>query len=700
MNAPGSTWIQTARAGALAAVRVWGAFALVEALAGVLVTFLPAHCTDKPLRWTFLFRLLALYLPAGAALGAATAATLSTTVGRRRFWASAPADARRAFNGTLGLLVILGVAAWTQSSLAVQSLTILPVLFLLLAAEVWALRSERWFLRLRFLADRWVVALAVLGVPWIVTQAMFGGDRVVRLSVAGVYLVALTAVAFVIHRALGRKVTASVRHGETAGLTVEIILACAVVTLSAMHERSAAVPYVAKAETPRRSPDVILISLDTVRADHLSVYGYARDTTPNLEQFARGATLYRRAIAPADMTLSTHASIFTGLYPSWHGAHPVADAPPLSLPSRLFTLAERLRAAGYETSQIVANFAMLGPTFNLHQGFGHSIVAAPLCSVSSPAYLWNLVSQGGHLFERVLLPAEDVNAVAFPLLSNAMRGPRPLFMFLNYMDAHWPYRPPQPYDRRYPGKDGSLDLDHYARMSNEVMSGGRHVTAAEAAHLTSQYDGALAYLDAEIGVLLGRLRESADYDRSLVIITSDHGEVFGERGLLGHGLSAYQDQVHVPLIIKFPGQRTGRIVDAFVSSVDLTPTILDVIGAGVPGWMQGRSLARPIPDRVIVTESYPTPELQRVSPRFDRLERAIFTNGFKLIWSTRGKRELFDLSKDPGERQDLAESTPWIASNLLEQVQRWSAAADIAHRQPSTLDDDARDRLKSLGYVR
>jgi arylsulfatase A-like enzyme len=267
------------------------------------------------------------------------------------------------------------------------------------------------------------------------------------------------------------------------------------------------------------------------------------------------------------------------------------------------------------------------------------------------------------------------------------------------MDAHWPYAPPPPFDVRYPGKNElTTEISDLFKL---VMTLKRGVTRKERQHLISQYDGEIAYLDFHLGKLFAQLKELDLYDNCLLIITSDHGEAFDERNLLGHGSSVYQDQIHVPLIIKYPKVRSKRFVNEPVSLVDLMPTILDLLGYQVPGGVQGQSLLRleTSSRRVVISESFSMGEVVNLHPRFHRVERAIFLDPLKFISSTNGKRELYDLSKDPHEQKNLYKPDDPTSRQMEAKLDEWVKSIRSHPSQPAKLDRETLERLKSLGYV-
>jgi arylsulfatase A-like enzyme len=301
--------------------------------------------------------------------------------------------------------------------------------------------------------------------------------------------------------------------------------------------------------------------------------------------------------------------------------------------------------------------------------------------------------------------AEEINDAAFSLLQEAKDGQQPFFLFLNYMDPHWPYYPPPPFDTRWPGKRPDLlTTASRTRVAEEVLRLDRPISESERDHFVSQYDGAIAYLDAHLGMLLDRLRELDLYDNSLLIVTSDHGEAFGERSMVDHGVSVYQDQVYVPLIVKYPNVNDGKIEDSVVSLVDIFPTVLDVVLEEVPENVAGHSLLQLEVDRAtpVVAESFPNSSLLEDHPRFHRTSRAIFDWPYKFIGTTPPKRELYSLAVAFSEGEDLIERDTSLGLELEEQLDSWLAEtlARSVDDPLLNLDEATIERLRSLGYIK
>jgi arylsulfatase A-like enzyme len=464
-------------------------------------------------------------------------------------------------------------------------------------------------------------------------------------------------------------------------------------------------------------PSVLLITLDTVRSDHLSLYGYERNTSPRLADFARQATVYTRSIAASDLTLSTHASIFTGLYALQHGARVEPTQGAAGLGDGFRTLAEVLSDAGYLSVGVVANPSYLARRYGVAQGFAHYDDRYPAPRVPElPSHLpgrsigrgLRALGVGGEAFVRAFDSyriAEVMNREVFGLLDELAARPDPFFLFVNYMDAHWPYDPPPPYDVRFAG---GLDRNE-PLPGTETFRAARQLKAApseaQRRHMLSRYDGEIAYLDSELGRLFDRLDALGLLERILVVITADHGEAFGEHGLYAHGVSVYQNQVHVPLVIRRPGQTAGRVSDRWVSSVDLLPTVLDAVGLPVPQRLAGRRLAGVSlvgdgseAERMVMSESYPDTALVVASPRFRRIERAVFAGDEKLIASSEGPRQLYDLRLDPAEQHDRHSVAR--ATRLERALVEWLDDSPGRPGAAPPMDEALRRRLHALGYAR
>lgn len=434
---------------------------------------------------------------------------------------------------------------------------------------------------------------------------------------------------------------------------------------------------------PARPPNVLLVTLDTVRADHLSAYGYPVATSPRLEALARHATLYRRALATSPWTIPTHGSLFTGKFPFEHGAITFkVDQPEARnawpLPAEHLTLAEALREAGYQTAAFVANGGYLAPHWGFDQGFDSYLARQ----------VW----------------AAELNKPIKRWLKRQARAP--FFLFVNYIDAHRPYnsvaRPgllPRPVT---PPDDGRLLM----RLADEVLPARKPVPAELRQKVIDQYDTALANLDEELGRLIDRLVELGLYDDTLIVVTSDHGEYFGEHHLVEHSKDVYEAALRVPLLVKLPGQREGRVDETPISSVDLPRLVLEALPVEAARARLERFPYQP-GNHPLLAENEFTRAKDLVgrpwSWRFDRIRTAFYEGPFKLLRSSDGRHELYELERDPHESSDLAGQDKARLARLLASLERFEGSrARYRHAGPPALaEPDAQERelLRSLGYL-
>ena len=364
---------------------------------------------------------------------------------------------------------------------------------------------------------------------------------------------------------------------------------------------------------PPDSPNVLLIVLDTVRADHLSVYGYERPTTPNLEAMARRSVRFDQARAAAPWTLASHATLFTGRWPHELGTrwlYPMRGDVP--------TLAEYLGSLGYATAGFVGNTFYCAYDSGLDRGFAHyqdygldwlsavrtvHLVDLTLKTINSvsPTLGGSIAGRPGSAGEELALrvfalpdrkDAGVVNREFLNWLAREDGSRRPFFAFLNYVDAHAPYVPPPGAGHRF-GRAPRTDADFLFLTSGWAHADRLALPPPARALAVDAYDHCIASIDDRLGELFGELKRRGVLDRTIVIVTSDHGEGFGEHDLFDHGESLYRTEIRVPLLISLPsGRASGRVVDRFVSLRDIPATIADLIGSSKEPPFPGRSLAR------------------------------------------------------------------------------------------------------------
>jgi arylsulfatase A-like enzyme len=487
-------------------------------------------------------------------------------------------------------------------------------------------------------------------------------------------------------------------------------------------------PVVAGA--PERA-SVVLIVLDTVRADHLESYGYPRRTMPNLARFAaKHATRVERAIANSPSSLASHASFFTGVTPARHGAHkPFVDDPDpphyaYPLGPELPTLAELLGAGGYWTVGVAANPGPLDPAYGIGRGFDAYTASA---GVLGELHLRRMSPWRGATRGRWPLAFLDRFApfsrceffgpsVAFQrataITDTAIRvvdlaGDRPFFLFVNYFDAHFPYRPPYFFRDTYPGasQPGLREMTDWRRVFHRIAHGGR-MRPDERDELRDTYDSQLHYVDSELERLLDHLEHHRHFDTMLVIITSDHGEALGEHGLLFHSVQLYDEVLRVPLFVK-PGRsappdfQPGAVVPGPFQSVDVFATILAHAEVGAPAGLDGVSWGAG--RRVSVAETYVHQDaLRQVGPVLARELHALERDGWRLVRSSRGEVELYDIRRDPAELQNRTADEPARTETYARELEASLGRGRLPGSPKPQRDspgDALRERLRSLGYA-
>jgi arylsulfatase A-like enzyme len=571
----------------------------------------------------------------------------------------------------------------------------LPAIFFPVGVSLLAsLFSKPWSKRLAFLSTPWAATIFLLAPPF-----NFDVPDPKPTLLSGTISFAPYAIA-----ALLLSLLMPLRRVRTRSiLAMASVAALMLAACFLLHQSPRRSSPRTSAMLAGNTPNIILITLDTVRADHLSLLGYERDTTPNLKRLAQEATLYTNAISPGNMTLSSHASIFTGLYPSWHHAHFEAgydQARPLD--AKYPVLAELLAGKGFDTVGMVSNYLYLSHGFGLDRGFTYHDSAGPPLMLTKSYVLRNGVRNFLALFlepwqyDSIFRRAEQINDDALAVLDQENAQRHKFFLFLNYMDAHGPYLPPGRFATLYPGRNPRMTARHYGTMERQVISEKRPLAEGERRHMISQYDGGIAYMDWCLGELLDQLRQRGLYDNTLLIIASDHGETFGERNMMGHGLSVYQTEVHVPLIVKYPRQTAKEVIEYPVSLLDLMPTIFDVLGYPIPAGVQGHSLRGPAHD--LISESFMQPFVSKWNPKYLQAEQAIFSGRMKFIDSSSGSKELYDISQDPNELHNLLPSVPAPALEMR-LVEFMQAAARGGKFQAPQLDSKTLENLKSLGYL-
>ncbi|MEE8473907.1 MAG: sulfatase [Myxococcota bacterium] len=440
-------------------------------------------------------------------------------------------------------------------------------------------------------------------------------------------------------------------------------------------------------EASQRPTDVILVTLDTTRADHLGVYGYERDITPFLDRFARDAVTFQRAWAAGAWTLPTHASMLTGKYPSSHGARFNQGASNVALsevlegdffarhkasrlPEDEVTLAELLSERGYATAAF-AGGPWLAPPFGLMQGYELQDSLA--------------TDVGGR-------SAEELTNRLIAWLA-ALPADRPAHALINYFDPHSPYEPPPGFDD-LPGVAIPIDPEQ-----NEIfVNGGRRLSARQRRAVVDRYDGEIRYMDHHFGRLIDALREMGRFDDALIIVLADHGELLGEHGFLGHGRWLYEGVLRIPLLVHFPGgEGAGKTEAALISQVDLLPMIASRLGFELAAPVDGVAIGA---RTHVFAEVYRDPfSVSTYKNRYDRDLSALVRWPWKLIASDTGIREIYELQHDPSERRDRKHAA--MGDALERALADARAAIEPRHEAvaPSDVPPELQENLRDLGYI-
>jgi len=607
-----------------------------------------------------------------------------------------------------GLLVGVGEVIAVASGSSSSNLTALPYAALLYGGigllagaglGVLLYLAERFFRPANPAAAtaRWSVGLLLVGMGALVTRYRLIRDvfaeQLPTFSLMGILvhgglllggIVLLVLILFLARRIQRTRAGLFLARGGSLTLVLLLVGGAFLAAIAARpvpgRASSASIP-----EALRDCPNVVLIGVDTLRADHLSCYGYPEQTSPRIDALAADGVLYRNMIAQSSWTKPSFATIFTSFYPSSHTAIHKASRLPQSAP----TLAEELQAAGYATGGFADNIN-IAPSFGFNQGFdtyifmepsyplGASAAASQLAFYQALRQVYFRLAGDDVTVQHFYQDAETMNAAALEWLGGH-RDER-FFLFIHYMDPHDPYMK-HPYDGT-----------GYARASDQ------NPDPAMAPTFSSLYDGEILYLDAHLGDLFDWLEQAGLYDDALIILTADHGEEFQEHGGWWHGQTLYGEQILVPLIVKYPGQaRAGAVEEDWARSLDIAPTILDVAGLAIPPAWQGRSLWSP---------SEPPAYLFAEEEHEGNVIRMVQTGGFKLILANQDNprglpaQALFNLPPDPGEQHNLVrEEAGWVST--LREVLKQAQAEALSQRlkaDTGTLDAAAEEQLRRLGY--
>jgi arylsulfatase A-like enzyme/Flp pilus assembly protein TadD len=401
---------------------------------------------------------------------------------------------------------------------------------------------------------------------------------------------------------------------------------------------------------PKAARNLLLVSLDTLRADHLGAYGYAAAQTPRLDALAQAGLRFERATTVVPLTLPAHSSLLTGTFPAWHG---VRDNGGFYLGDEQVTLAEALREKGFRTGGFVGSF-VLDRRWGIAQGFDRYFDEFDLDAFKDQPSLDAIQRRG----------AEVVDTAIEWLRADRER---PFFAWVHLYDAHTPYDAPEPYRSRFPST------------------------------LKGAYDAEIAYADAQVGRLIDALEAEGRGAETLVAVVADHGEMLGEHGEATHGFFIYEAATRVPLIVAGPGLAPRTVPDQ-VRVVDLMPTLLELLGVPSPAAVQGTSLLPLVQGKRLDLIAHSESFYPRYHYGWGEL-RSVQDGRFKFIKAPRP--ELYDLTDDPREQKDLSrgdEARMTTLARVLESLEARTASAQAAVG-PRPVDAETEERLAALGYV-
>lgn len=432
-----------------------------------------------------------------------------------------------------------------------------------------------------------------------------------------------------------------------------------------------------KPETREPPPNIVLIVLDTVRADHVSAYGYVRPTTPHIDALARHGVRYAHAVSTAPWTLPSHASMFTGLPPHEHGAHSfLPDAPNQNdvypLRDDVPVLAEVLREEGYRTAAFAANNVFLTRRWGLDRGF--------------------------ETYEVRHRHARAHNRLVLRWLDESTQPDEPFFLFVNYIDAHRPYNvtPRAPFVAELDDNPRLID-----QLRRKVMGTSDPIPEELRQRVVDQYDNAIVHMDDAVAELVLELQRRGMFDDTVLVITSDHGEYFGEHRMVEHNMDVYEPGIRVPLIVV--SEREPEVDQTVVTSEDLPAILashirLKRVREALRTLSEGPGTHPPLAENYYSRPWDVFSELW--GHRFRRVRRAVYEWPYKLIHSSDGSHELYQLDLDPDEERDLAGQQPEVTTRLTRVVEAEIADAVEGERdRDHALDPTEREQMRALGYI-
>jgi arylsulfatase A-like enzyme len=426
-------------------------------------------------------------------------------------------------------------------------------------------------------------------------------------------------------------------------------------------------------------PNILIYLVDCLRADHLGAYGYARNVSPNIDRFAGDSVTFTRAISASSWTRPSVASLLTGMSPQAHATRGDREALSDSVP----LLQEILQKSGYATVAVITN-GVVSTKFGFGRGFDD----------------FRFLPEQHKKNPEIHQLSDRANAEIFEWLEGRDTS-KPFFMYVHSTDPHAPYLPRSPFREAF-----AADADPKIGLHSEVeaLTQGKRDAGPEVRQdLIDLYDGEIAFNDDQFGRLLRYLENEGLYDNTLIVLTADHGEEFGDHGRWQHGFTLYQEQLHVPLVVKQPdGYRAGRRRTELVSLIDVAPTLLEAAGVDVLPGMMGRSLRPWSSSENLVPQERPVfADLAR-EPQWRALN-AVILGKKKLILNhsydvPRPRRELYNLALDPVEKRNIRLAEPVVVEYLETHLRR-AASVEPFEGRIAELSPEDEEKLRALGYL-
>jgi arylsulfatase A-like enzyme len=445
------------------------------------------------------------------------------------------------------------------------------------------------------------------------------------------------------------------------------------------------------AKIPPANYNVVLVLVDTLRADHMSLYGYQRETTPNTEEFARESIVFENARSQASCTYPSANSILTSRHPVNFLGQPTG----MAIPDEIKSIAEILKFNGYETVAISGSPIVIDKPnkLNFQGGYGRGFDDFEICECEEDGCLW-----------RYKPHASCINQRTFEHLRQRDDKSRPLFLYLHYMDPHGPYYPPDEdsivFGSHYAGARDPANLGVLPnKLEKMIFSGGEAVdpTDEDLQQLVDLYDDEIRYFDSQMKLLIAELKSQKLWENSIVIVVSDHGEEFMDHQSIKHCHTLYDTEIRTPFILRLPGGHFSGRVDHLAENLDIVPTVLDYLGIDTREFaFDGRSLRPAIEEGVAVREH---------SFSSQNTLRSIVDDRYKLIYDIASEESmLFDLASDPGEERDLASAGIAQKQTLRDELSRWLMDVEgddtaAAMQRARDVSRETEEKLKAIGYL-